>query len=337
MTAAYPTIGRIERRDPGLDRLIPPGTVIERLAEGFRWSEGPVWWPAAAKATPSDPPDTRRAQTPVPSGGDALLFTDIPRNVVHRWSERDGLTVFMQPSGYTGAAPRGGEPGANGLTRDLQGRLLLCEHGDRRVTRLEADGRKTMLADRWQGRRLNSPNDVVVRSDGSVYFTDPPYGLEGRLGDPAKELDFQGLYRIAPDGTLHCESRALTYPNGLAFSPDERTLYVANSDPQAALWFRFAVAADGSLGLPQRFFDAGHLRSGDAPGLPDGVRIDRDGNLFATGPGGVLVLTPDGTHLGTIVTGSAIANCAWGDDGSTLYLCSHQWLCRVRTGTVGEL
>jgi gluconolactonase len=308
----YPTIGEVVREDSRLDELISPEARIEVLASGFEWSEGPIWLRDEG----------------------CLLFSDIPHNVIYRWSEEAGLSEWMKPSGYTGVEDYGAEPGSNGLTVDSAGRLVLCEHGDRRVSLLTPGGGKLTLADRYQGRRLNSPNDVVVKSDGSIYFTDPPYGLPQRWEDPRRELDFCGVYRLDPSGELRLLHADLTRPNGLAFSPDERLLYVANSDPDHAVWKRFVVQEDGSLDEGVVFVDVTDL-VGAVPGLPDGLKVDRSGNLFATAPGGVHVYDPEGNRLGRIDTGIATANCAWGDDGSTLYLCSDMYLCRIRTRTRG--
>ena len=310
---ATDVIGSIERRDPRLDALVPPGAVIERLATGYVWSEGPVW---------------RKRE------GD-LLFSDVPNNVVHRWRPGQGVDIFLAKSGYSGDAARGGEPGSNGLTLDRQGRVVLCEHGDRRIARLEADGSKTTLADRWQGKRFNSPNDLVYRSNGDLFFTDPTYGLEKGDSDPARELPFCGVYRLSAAGELSLVTRELSYPNGVALSPDERTLYVAVSDPKRAVYMAYDLAADGGVGPGRVLFDATPMLARGLSGLPDGLKVDGQGNLFATGPGGVLVLSPDGTHLGTFLTGVETANCAWGDDGSTLYVTAHQNLCRIRLTTGG--
>jgi gluconolactonase len=307
------TIGTIERKDPRFDRLVPKDAVIEKLVEGFDWSEGPVWMP-----------DKK-----------VLLFSDVPQNTVFQWKEGAGVSQFLKPSGYTGPTPRGGEPGSNGLLRDRGGRLILCQHGDRRVARLEPDGRFTTLVDRYEGKRLNSPNDGVFKSNGDLYFTDPPYGLEGQNKDPKKELPFNGVYRLASDGKLTLLTQEMTYPNGIAFSPDEKTLYVANSDPDKAIWMAFEVKEDGTLGKSRVFFDATPLVKG-RKGLPDGMKVDRVGNLFATGPGGVLVFSPDGTHLGTLNTGEATANCGWGEDGSTLFITADMYLCRIKLNTKGE-
>jgi gluconolactonase len=315
-----PTVGSIERLDPRLDTLVPPGATIEVLASGFAWSEGPVWVRAGGWQPEA-----------------CLLFSDIPRNRINRWRPGHGIDIFMEPSGYTGVAEYGTEPGCNGLTLDREGRLLLCEHGDRRVSRLAPDGGKLTLADRWEGKRLNSPNDVVVHSSGAIYFTDPPYGLPDRYDDPRRELDFCGVYRISVDGRLDLLCRTMTRPNGLAFSPDEKTLYVAQSDPEAPIWRAFAVKPDGTLdGDGRVFFDGSRLFK-TRKGLPDGLKVDAAGHLFATGPGGVLVFTPDGTHLGTILTGQKTANCAFGEDGRTLYMTADSLLCRVKLATQGAL
>jgi gluconolactonase len=310
--APFPALGKIERLDPRFDRLVPADAVIEKLAEGFNWSEGPVW---------------------VKSGG-YLLFSDVPENTVYKWQEGGGVGVFLKPSGYTGSVARGGEPGSNGLLLDSSGHLVLCQHGDRRVARREDDGRFTTLADRYQGKRLNSPNDGVFKSTGDLYFTDPPYGLLKLNDDPQKELDFNGVYRLSPSGELTLLTKDMTFPNGIAFSPDEKTLYVANSDPKKAIWTAFDVKPDGTLGASRVFFDATPWVASEK-GLPDGMKVDKAGNLFATAPGGVHVFAPDGTHLGRFATGEATANCGWGEDGSTLYITADMYLCRVKLNTKG--
>jgi gluconolactonase len=307
-------VGKIERLDPLFDKLIPPDARIIKVAEGFQWSEGPVWVPAKG----------------------CLLFSDIPNNVVNQYTPGQGVKPFLKPSGYTGAKARGGEPGSNGLVLDSQGRLCLCEHGDRRVTRIEKDGSKTILADNFEGKRFNSPNDLVFKSNGDLYFTDPPYGLEKNWDDPARQLDFCGVYRLSKKtGKLQLLTKEMTRPNGIAFSLDEKTLFVANSDPQKAVWMAFEVKSDGTLGAGKVFFDVTNL-AGKKPGLPDGMKIDVHGNLFATGPGGVWVFTPDGKHLGNIDPQVATANCAFGEDGSVLYLAANHWICRVQTLTKGK-
>ncbi len=315
-TSRYPFVGVIPRGDPAFHQLVPAGARLERLAGGFAWAEGPVW---------------RR------SGG-YLLFSDIPKNTVYRWSDRDGLMVFLRPSGYTAPDPPGRELGTNGLKIDAQDRLVACDHGDRSVVRLDENNyTRIVLAARYQGKRLNSPNDLAIRANGDIYFTDPPYGLKGLNQDPAKELDFSGVYRLTPAGELTLLTRELNFPNGIAFSPDESTLYVSNSDPQHAVWMAYPVLANGSLGKGRVLFDATSLVGPTHPGLPDGLAVDRAGNLFGAGPGGVLVITPQGRHLGTIETRQPTANLAFGDDGASLYLASDTLLLRIRgLGTKGR-
>ena len=310
-TVNRPTMGGLVRLDPHFDDLIAPGTPVEMLASGFEWAEGPVW---------------------IQAGG-YLLFSDIPRNSIMKWSEADGLSLFLKPSGFTGTVDYGREPGSNALTLDHDGRLTLCEHGDRRISRLYPDGGKRTLADAYQGKRLNSPNDLCFKSNGDLYFTDPPYGLPKNFDDSRRELDFCGVYRLSKDGTLTLLTRELTRPNGIAFSPDEKTLYVANSDPEHAVWMKYPVLADGTIGPGTVFLDVTDAAKKGMPGLPDGMKVDASGNLFAGGPGGIYVITPAGKVLGRIETGQKTANCAWGDDGSTLYLAADHYLCRIRTKT----
>jgi len=309
----YPTLGALERLDPRLDSLIAPEARIEKLAEGFEWSEGPVWVP----------------------DGNYLLFSDIPQNAIFKWKEGEGISIYMKPSGYSGEVTRGGEPGSNGLALDEQGRLVLCEHGDRRISREQSPGgEKTTLVDNYQGKRLNSPNDLCFRSNGDLYFTDPPYGLPKGVEDPSRKLDFQGVYRLTPSGELQLLTDELSRPNGIGFSPDEKTLYVANSDPERAIWMRYDVTEDGRIENGRVLFDATSW-VGQRAGLPDGLKVAAGGNLFATGPGGVLILTAEGEHLGTILTGEATANCAWGGDGSVLYITADSYLLRIQTATRG--
>ncbi len=311
-TTNFPAIGEIVREDSRLDRLIPRDARIEVLASGFDWSEGPVW---------------------VRDGG-YLLFSDIPRNSVMKWKEGVGVSLYLKPSGYTGVSDYGREPGSNGLLLDPEGRLVSCEHGDRRVSVMLAGGGKMTLVDSYEGKRLNSPNDGVYHSNGDLYFTDPPYGLPDRWDGPRRELDFCGVYRLSRNGELTLLTKEMTRPNGIAFSPDEETLYVAQSDPARAIWMAFPVKGDGALGAGRVLADATSLVD-KLPGLPDGLKVDQAGNLFATGPGGVHIFAPDGTRLGRVSTGERTANCAWGDDGSTLYITADMWLCRVKTTTKG--
>ena len=305
--------GNIVRLDPRLDKLIPKDAVVQQLAEGFEWSEGPVW---------------------IKSDG-YLLFSDIPNNAIMKWKEGQGISYFLRPSGWTGEGPYGAEPGTNGLLLDAAGNLVMCEHGDRRMSRLDKSATfKTTLVNKYQGKRLNSPNDAVYKSNGDLYFTDPPYGLPKRWEDERRELDFCGVYRLAKDGRLTLLTDQMTRPNGIAFSPDEKTLYVAQSDPEKAIWMSFPVQEDGTLGKGKQFFDA-TAWVGKKKGLPDGLKVDQSGNLFATGPGGVHIFAADGTHLGTIETGEATANCAWGEDGTMLYITADMFLCRIQLTTKG--
>lgn len=308
----------IERLDPALDRLIAPDATIEVLAEGFDWTEGPVW---------------------IKNGG-YLLFSDIPRNVINRWKQGEAARPYLQPSGYTGKEPRGGETGSNGLLLDRQGRLVLCQHGDRRMARMDAplDNPRpqfTTLADRYEGKRFNSPNDAVFHSNGDLYFTDPAYGMEKQWDDPKREIPYAGVYRRSAAGQVTLLTREMTRPNGIAFSPDEKRLYVAQSDSKAAIWRVFNMKPDGTIDQGRVLFDATAMVPSQR-GLPDGLKIDTDGNLFATGPGGVLVMSPEGKHLGTIRTGQATSNCAFGDDGRTLYMTADNYLMRVRLKAKGN-
>ena len=312
--AGYPSVGRIERLDPRFDALIPPGAVLEKVADGIVWSEGPLW-------------DAKDG---------SLLFSDVPRNGIFRWKEGTGVTPFLRESGYTGKERFvGREPGSNGLVFDREGRLVMCQHGNRRIVRREPDGRFTVLADRYQGKRLNSPNDLVYRSNGDLYFTDPPFGLPGTFSDPAKELDFQGVFRLSLDGPLTAVVTELGVPNGIGFSPDERTLYVSNAQNKRPIWMAYEVRPDGSLGSGRPFAEASAwVKEGE--GVPDGLKIDRSGNVFGAGPGGIHVFAPDGTRLGRIETGVPTGTLNWGEDGSVLYVAANHWICRIRTSTKGK-
>ena len=317
-TINYPTIGQIVRVGPRIDKLIPVEAKIEVLASGFDWSEGPVW--------------VKDRDT-----GGYLLFSDVPQNTIFKWTEKEGITPFLKPSGYTGLLPYSLEPGSNGLTIDRQGRLIACEHGDRRVTAmpLSGGGGKITLADNYNGKRFNSPNDVVAHSNGSYYFTDPPYGLPKRETDPSRETEGFGVYRIGPDRKVSIVVGDLTRPNGIALSPDEKTLYVAQSDPTRPVIMAYPLLPDGSVSKGRVVFGAEGLKAQGLTGGFDGMKLDRDGNIWTTGPGGVLVLSPTGEFLGHIRIGGATANCAWGDDGSTLYITADMYLCRVKTTARG--
>jgi gluconolactonase len=306
--------GSLLRRDPAVDAIVPheQGTVrIEKLAEGFRFIEGPVW---------------------VPEG--YLLFSDPNNNVVYRWSPEGELSIYRTKSGYSGFdIGEYNQPGSNGLALDKEGRLTLCEHGNRRITRLEKNGVLTVLADRYQGKRLNSPNDLVYKSDGALYFTDPPFGLPRFHQDSRKELPFTGIFRLA-EGELRLLSEELSGPNGLAFCPDEKYLYVDNWDLKRKVVMRYQVLADGGLGKGEVFFD---MTAAPGEEALDGLKVDRQGNLFVSGPGGIWILSPQGKHLGTIQAPELPANFAWGDaDGRTLYLTARTGLYRIRLKVAGS-
>lgn len=315
----FPTIGEIIRTDNAIDKLIAPEAKVEVLSSGFTWSEGPVWVPEKAHLH-----------------GGFILFSDIPNNRVVRWDEGKGAETWLQPSGYTGQAPYGGEPGSNGLILDARGQLISCEHGDRRLSLLTEGGGKRTLVDHYEGKRLNSPNDACLGADGkTIYFTDPPYGLPQRWDDPMRELDFCGVYRLEESGKVTLLTKEMTRPNGIAFSPDFKTLYVAQSDPEAAIIKAFPVKADGTLGEGSIFYDATGLVKEGLPGLPDGLKVDQAGNLWATAPGGVHILSPEGNLLGRVSTGEKTANCTWGNDGTVLYITADMYLCRIQTLTKG--
>jgi gluconolactonase len=302
----------VQSHDAAFDAIVGPNPKVFKLAEGFTFTEGPVW---------------------VPAQGGYLLFSDPNENTVYRWTPDNRLEVYRTPSGYSGVdIAEYRQPGSNGLTLDAQGRLTVNEHGNRRVVRLDGNGRTTVLADRYQGKRLNSPNDLVYRSDGALFFTDPAFGLPKVFDDPRKELPYQGVYSLH-QGRLRLLTDALSGPNGLAFSPDEKYLYVGNWDDRHKVVMRYPVRPDATIGPGEVFFDMTNAPGEDAI---DGVKVDRQGNVYVSGPGGLWVLSPQGRHLGTIVTPMHVHNMAWGDaDGQTLYLCARNGLYRMHLGIPG--
>ncbi len=315
---------KVERLDPAADKIIPKGAMLEKVATGFEWVEGPVW-----------------------SKG-SLYFATIHKNAIAEWTPGKGVSTLLHPSGYKGAAPfHGPEPGSNGMTLDSRGRLTVAGHAQRDVYRLESmspNAQITILADSYKGKRLNSPNDLVYKSDGSLYFTDPPYGLETQSdNDPKKQLKVNGVYRLAhaltqkpgsaPDhAALELLSSDFTRPNGIAFSPDEKYLYVNNSEPKK-FWMRYRVKADGTLADGKVICDA---TSDTRPGSPDGMKVDVDGNIYSAGPGGVWILSPEGKHLATIVMPEKTANVAWGGpENKTLYIAASTSVYRIHLNIKG--
>ena len=306
-------IGKITRRDPALDKIVPVNAKVEKVRGDFKFIEGPVW--------------SRR--------GGYLLFSDIPANEVLKWTP-DGNVSTYRSEIFKGTYPEGVLIGANGNTLDREGRLVSAEHGNRRIARLEKDGSVTVLADRYEGKRLNSPNDLVIKKNGDVYFTDPTglsrsYPAEA-IEKPVQELDFNGVYRITKAGKLDLLTKDVPYPNGIAFTPDEKKLYVSSSRPDK-FWMIFDVKADGTLGAGRKFFDATNISGED---VPDGMKIDKQGNVYATGPAGVMILSAAGKWLGAIELPELPANLAWGDaDGKTLYVTARTGLYRIRLNVAG--
>ncbi len=285
-------VGSIVSLDPAFNSLVPPTAKIEKIIGGHDFTEGPLYMREGF-----------------------LLFSDIPRNTIYKWMPDGTETEFRKPSGYNGIdAPKGAFIGSNGLTLDKQGRLTICEHGNGRVTRIEKNDALTVLADKYEGKRLNSPNDAVYKSDGALYFTDPPYGFPKEDDDPKKELKFNGVYRLQ-DGKLQLLTKELTRPNGIAFSPDEKILYIANSDSKRKVWMRYDVESDGSIRNGKVLLD---VTAEKEDGAPDGMKVDTHGNLYASGPGGVWVISPEGKHLGTIKPPEIPANLHWGKNPSTV-------------------
>lgn len=301
----------IEKLDDSLDALIDVNARIEVISTGHQWSEGPVWI----------------------KDGSYLLWSDVPRNKISKWDSATGkTTIFMDPSGYDSPSSEWREAGSNGLLLDTDGRLTVCDHGNRRVYRVEKDGSKTTICDRFEGKKFNSPNDLIIHSNGDLYFTDPPYGLKDK---DSREIEWHGVYRVKPDGSVTLLTKEMTRPNGIALSPDEKTLYVAQSDPDLAVFKSWPIKNDGTLGEGKTVLDATPwVKKGD-PGLPDGMAIDTQGNIWGTGPGGVMIISPEGKLIGRIMMGKPTANCAFGEDGSTLFVTSSGFICKVKTKVKG--
>ncbi len=302
------THGTIEQLDPALAEIISPDAKVELLGEGFDWSEGPVWVESQKM----------------------LLFTDVPKNIIHKWTEEKGVQVYLTPSGHTGPGPQSEEPGANGLALDDKDNLLLCQHGDRRVAMMNSSWDKPVpdyktLADSYNGKKFNSPNDLVFYND-DIYFTDPPYGL---LADSVKELPYQGVYKATADGKVVLLIDSLTRPNGIAFSPDHRKMFIANSDPEKVRWYEYEMSDSGTVVSGKVFYDA-QVESKTDNGMPDGLKVDTKGNIFASGPGGIWIFNAEGKAVGKIKLPNPTANCALTQDDKTLYITSDMNLLRVR-------
>ncbi len=299
---------KIEVVDEAFKELVDPDTKMMVIAEGFRWSEGPVWNKA----------------------NKAFRFSDVPRNKIWQIDMKDGLKVFMDPSGYEGDSSEK-ESGTNGLAYDAKGRLIACDHGNRRVYRLEDDGKtKTTLADKFEGKRFNSPNDLVIKSTGEIFFTDPPYGLKD---ESKREMGFFGVFCLKPDGTVELVTKELERPNGIALSPDEKTIYVAQSHKPAAVYMKYQIKDDGTYSEGEVLYDTkAFVEKGD-PGMPDGLKIDVKGNLWATGPGGVLVISPEGKLLGRIITATPTANCTFMENGKKLVMTAGKSIVVMDTKT----
>ena len=306
-------VGNIVRLDPALDALIPPTSNIEKIATGFKFTEGPLW----------------RSEAGV------LWFSDVVGNVVRQWSPDGKVTEILRPGGadHPDYAPDGSFIGPNGMVAGKDGVVLLCQHGNRRIVQISPDRKVTVLLDRWNGKRFNSPNDIVYASDGALYITDPPYGLVKQDQDPTKEIKFNGVFRFAK-GKVTPVIRDLSRPNGIAFSPDGKYLYISNSDEQKRLWMRYEVQANGSVKNGKVFFE---IPPDTEKGVPDGMKVDSLGNLYCAGPNGIWIFSPEGKHLGTIKPGETPANCNWGDaDHKTLYITATTSVYRIKLAVEGE-
>lgn len=307
---SYKTIGTLERYDDALDKIVSRDAKAEIIAEGFLWSEGPLWIEKQKM----------------------LLFSDVRRNTVFKWTEKNGKEVYLTPSGYTSSVPRGGEMGSNGLTLDNKGNLVLCQDGDRKMSRMDAplnkpEAKFITLADKWNGKRFNSPNDAVFNSKGELFFTDPPYGLvTGSDNDPAKETSFNGVYKVKKNGEVILLIDSLTRPNGIAFFPGEKQILIANSDPRKPNWYIYDIDGD-KLKNGRIFYSAAGVRGA---GLPDGFRIDKKGNVFSAGPGGLHIFNRDGKLLGKLVVPGPTSNCSLSADQKTLYITNNNQVLRFK-------
>jgi gluconolactonase len=306
----YSTTGSVERLSPVMDEIFSKNALPEVIADSFIWSEGPLWLPEQ----------------------EMLIFSDVPENTVYQWNEIDGLNIYLKPSGYTGELVRSGESGSNGLHLSPEGDLILCQHGDRRIGRMEAspghpEPNYSTLSDNWDGKRFNSPNDLVISRKGDIYFTDPAYGMELKWKDPKREIDFAGVYHLSPNGQVSLLIDSIPAPNGIGLSPDETRLYIASSGKDRS-WYEYRFAKDGILTEGRVAFRAEDL-VGYKGNNPDGLVVRDDGIIFASGPGGVLVFDPDWNHLGTVMVEQKVSNCELGNGDNYLYFTADMFLIRI--------
>ncbi|HPN71326.1 MAG TPA: SMP-30/gluconolactonase/LRE family protein [Saprospiraceae bacterium] len=312
VSKTYQTTGSIEVLDNSLLKLIDADSPIQILATGFNWSEGPLWVKEI----------------------NGVIFSDVPENTVYKWTEADSISVYLKPSGYTDTIPRGGEMGSNGLTLSRDRKLILAQHGNRAIAQMDAPLKSPKpkfinLAEKYDGMKFSSPNDVIVSKNGTLFFTDPPYGLVKQQNDPKKETPFNGIYMKKPGGQVELIDDKVSRPNGIALSMDESKLYVASSDPSKAIWMEYSLDANFKVTSSKELANFTELGR-KVRGLPDGMKVHSSGNLFATGPGGVVIIDPMGKHLGTILTGRATSNCAFDDDEKYLYMTADDYLLRVK-------
>ena len=304
--------GQIIKNDPALDAIISANATVEIIASGFEWSEGPQWVESKKM----------------------LLFSDVPKNIIYKWTEKNGKEIYLTPSGYTSDVPRGGEIGSNGLILNKTGQLVICQDGDRRISVMNADldNPKPVFAtitDNYKGKKFNSPNDMAYNSNGDLFFTDPPYGLEKNMDDPLKELSYQGIFKVKKTGEIILLTDSISRPNGIAITPDQKTLLIANSDPAKPYWYAFDFAAGDQLINPRIFYDASQAAKSEE-GMPDGMKIDSKGNVFATGPGGVWIFNKTGKLLGKIKFDGLTSNCALSADEKTIYITADMYVLRVK-------
>ncbi|MCW3118922.1 MAG: SMP-30/gluconolactonase/LRE family protein [Chitinophagaceae bacterium] len=308
----FKPVAMIERSDPALDAILSHNARVEVISSGYQWSEGPLWIESEKM----------------------LLFSDVPANTVFKWTEKEGTEVYLKPSGYTGTVARGGETGSNGLALNKDNKLVLCQHGNRQLAWMDAaiDIPKPVfktIADNYQSKKFNSPNDLVYRSNGDLFFTDPPYGLEKNMDDPLKEMRYQGVFCVKASGEVKLLIDSLTRPNGIALTPDQKTLVIGNSDPEKPYWYAYDIAENDSLINPRIFFDSRNASKTERR-APDGFKFDKNGNMFASGPGGILIFDRNAKIIGKIKTSGDASNCALSPDEKTLYITANKYVLRIK-------